>query len=1278
MSGMRWKTLAVAVGMMASVACSGKGCSCTMPIKGGFAVAERHESAIQLRATQGLFKYFSDNGATLLPSLLPTGTTFNVPPTCGGNNPICCNTMPPPMCRINFDFKSLSLQPTAPNLIKLSTNLVLKTMDNLPVGILGGTCFISIDTTRTGGQTMNISADLAFPVNKTTDSTEISAMNAVVTGIDDGDLKTDEPGSTPFLCAALGLVRGFIISTLETQVATQIQDTISKQTCMTCMDKTDCNSFASDCVMGTCVQADGKTCVQEVGLDGRMDVGKSLAAFSPNTKAKMDVLAALGGYAKADTGLSLGMLGGGYADPHNACVAKRTRPAPALVKPSTTFTTDLLPDGATPYHLGIGVHKSHLDTLGFAAWDAGALCLDVGTPSVALLTAKTIGVVIPSLGDLVHGKDAPMFLVIRPQDPPTFTMGKGTFKIDMNGQKVIDDALLHIHVPNFNIDFFAFVDEHYVRIMTLTADLELPVALDVDATNKIVPLLGDLTQAFTNVSVTNSELLSESPADLAKTFPMLLGLAGGQLGSVLKPIALPVLMGINVKPIAITSTDPDADGANQYLSIFANLSTGTPLSLAAETEAKLVELTLPTTPEFAVDFRTAAQPTARLQLGGRSIDGLPLEFSFQVDESGWSPFSEATTLDLTHPLLWLQGRHQVDVRARAAGLPETLDRTPARVELLVDTIAPEGSFDGSRGELVVSATDRVSLKGALLYRWRVNGGEYSMWSALDHQAIDPAIPLDAVEVQARDEAGNIGTIRFHGRTTAPASSGCGCDVGGAAPAPTGGLLVILIGLTGLFVLRRRRLALFLLSTLCGLAGCNDGGLGKGEFVNNIDEIGRFHDVTARNGEFFVSAYDDSVGDLVYAHIKDLSKPVSWQDIDGVDLTAPVDTPGGYRHGISDPGPDVGLYTSIALTKAGAPRIAYYDITNAALKFAAGPGHFRVSTVETGAGGVKVGLYAALTIDDADVPSIAYMATGISDGKSGFKSELRVATATSANPGDADWTIQQGRLDRDPLRGPLRHRHGVRADRDDQHDAQRRPVDLDLRAGRRRAVRHRVRRHRSVHQGRMHRVPRHAESARSTRRHRAVHAGAARERRAQPGLLRSLARRPQARDRRSRRHLHRLDPRRRRSDHRRRSVLQRAGGHGRHVARRLRGRDQRSPPVQDRHRRRGHQDRRGDRRRRARRRAPPGRRWRRAGARRRQPTRRLPGSAGLRSPRGAPRRQLVDPHPGRHRRGRLRLVAAHHRRRRQAVPVAVRLRPRERLGRARHLPDYSAALTDEQR
>ena len=161
------------------------------------------------------------------------------------------------------------------------------------------------------------------------------------------------------------------------------------------------------------MQADGKTCVPSLGLEGRMDIGSLLASFAPGLSANMDILAVTGGYASADTGLSLGMLGGGLGDPHNTCVPVVEAPTTPAIAQSKTFRTDVLPDNATPYHLGIGIHRTHLDTLGWSAFDAGALCLHVGTPTVALLSSKTIGLIIPSLQDLVHVGDAPMYIALR-------------------------------------------------------------------------------------------------------------------------------------------------------------------------------------------------------------------------------------------------------------------------------------------------------------------------------------------------------------------------------------------------------------------------------------------------------------------------------------------------------------------------------------------------------------------------------------------------------------------------------------------------------------------------------------------------------------------------------------------------------------------------------------------------------------------------------------------------------------------------------------------------
>ena len=59
-------------------ACSGQSCSCLQPLKGGFPQAKRQENALQVRLTDEFFQFVSANGASIVPALLPSGTTFTV------------------------------------------------------------------------------------------------------------------------------------------------------------------------------------------------------------------------------------------------------------------------------------------------------------------------------------------------------------------------------------------------------------------------------------------------------------------------------------------------------------------------------------------------------------------------------------------------------------------------------------------------------------------------------------------------------------------------------------------------------------------------------------------------------------------------------------------------------------------------------------------------------------------------------------------------------------------------------------------------------------------------------------------------------------------------------------------------------------------------------------------------------------------------------------------------------------------------------------------------
>ena len=128
---------------------------------------------------------------------------------------------------------------------------------------------------------------------------------------------------------------------------------------------------------------EGSTCLQEVGLDGRLPASSLFASFSPSTTGGMDMYEVAGGYSTtADsgaTGISLGLLGGmepgGSA--RDMCGPPATEPALVTVPRSTYFEGNTRPDTGSAFDVGIGLHKSQLAQLAYAGYEGGLFCLTI-------------------------------------------------------------------------------------------------------------------------------------------------------------------------------------------------------------------------------------------------------------------------------------------------------------------------------------------------------------------------------------------------------------------------------------------------------------------------------------------------------------------------------------------------------------------------------------------------------------------------------------------------------------------------------------------------------------------------------------------------------------------------------------------------------------------------------------------------------------------------------------------------------------------------------------
>lgn len=1094
--------------------CAGGGCSsgCSgcgiTPLPGGFEPTARIENAASVRLTDSGITFLEQNLGPLAKAALGDAggaggvIKFPIPESSislGITNGTVCPGGPdengnPPKCVAEIDIGNakLNIDTATPHNIKITGPLPIR-LQNLPInlGFLGTTnARLTSNGCSTPSAFTNVDLDVDISVEVDNDPTHArygySRVKINKLAVNEAQLQNSLEFCGGFIGSVLDLLKGLVFGLISDQLLGTLGDTLSQQLCQQAdpMANPPCPAGSNDvegvCRYGTDAAAE---CVGILlGTEGRLDLSGALASISPGTTGGLDILFAVGGPSKRPdnsnfawgdlnpiaNGATLGMYGGGEASPISGCVKLSEMALPTGIPVPLELeknTVDGWPAGLAGPHVGIGLSERYANYALNSVYNSGFLCLGISTETVPQLASGTLSLLASSLKDLGLQREAQQVaLVIRPGKPPTATFGNGT---DIN-----TDPVIRVLLPQASFDFYIWSTDRFIRFMTATFDLDVPVNLAVTP-DGLLPVLDKI--GVSNGKVTNSELLREDPVVIAGA---LQGLLGGLAGQFLGGISA-IDLSSALSSLGLTLTIPESvDGqgspglrkltrdTDNYLGIFATLGTAAQNPFAPnKTTVTLVKKDLD-----REGFRLASAvesnvPAVNIQLSSPLDNGTQaIEYSYRVDQGAWKPFTRERMVTVRDEWLRLQGKHTISARSRVVGHPETMDETPATMDVVIDAEPPVITIgEPVEAKAVVEVRDVVTGGGETRMRYRLDVGDWSAWTnAADIKTIDVG---DAAEitVEAEDAEGNVAQASqalIRGRAIAT-GAGCGCTFAGEDQSQTNAAWVFALGMLGtmLRIARRRsdkpfevkqssgpkvrattgsksRRALRTLTSLAVIGatgsfcvlGCSDDSQIVVNSYKCVDPcvdlvpglIGAYTSVATTDRTIWVAGYaeadwssDYSWGDLVVGKWDGTAAKVAWSAIDGVPAEPPPDpllfNKNGFRGGQVESGDDVGLWTSIAVGSEGQAAVAYYDRTNKALKFAQQEGSsWNIMTVE-GKPQADIGRYAKLLVVGGK-PTIAYLS--IEPGSDGaVSSKVRLATATSAKPaGAADWTFEDVAVD----------------------------------------------------------------------------------------------------------------------------------------------------------------------------------------------------------------------------------------------------------------------------
>ncbi len=701
----------------------GGGCAggCTLePIPGGF-TGTKVDSAAAGRLTASGFGVVNVNAPLLLEQLAPGGQ-LAVPIPCSIQNVLLenltiadegglyctaesCGQMDG-KCdakdlakTITINVSSLVLAPKAPDLLEAQIDITLATgkimissvSRNSLLCLFSGAvkCSVDFDTGRTTPFNNLLNVHLRFTVDPRWDkvlSLEIADLGgSKVCGtagadpkpacFDSADILISSEGPCGACSAAnFSIIKTVLLDQITKSLTTRLETTLRNSNCRGCGQDGSCPKSAvadSSCQLsdggspvdggspdagaGKCIDTGTGKCVPGLlGVEGRMALGQVASGLVPSNAAIDLSIAAGGGATASAAGLTLGFRGGAKEVEVPACVKPMVHPMePALPLP------DLDADAPGAYDVGLSLSSQLLSRAFFHAQQSGALCLELGHEQVAQLESGLLGTLLPSLNKLT-GKDlsVPLRVVIRPVNPPSATLGEGTF--DPVTMKPLE-PLIRFDWPGVEIDLYALLDDRYIRLFTVSADVKLPIGLSLSNCSDVTPVLGSLTGAITNVHASNSDILAEDLAALEKLVPSLLSLAEPALARGFQAFTVPQFGGWQLKLVAAKGVGL-VSGTKSYnhVGVYAKLLPSTTPCLAASPKLHAARMSHQGGQAvLQVGLATATRP----------------EYQTRVNGGFWSTWRVASpdgTLTVEHPRLLLHAEHQIEVRARDGWRPDAV------------------------------------------------------------------------------------------------------------------------------------------------------------------------------------------------------------------------------------------------------------------------------------------------------------------------------------------------------------------------------------------------------------------------------------------------------------------------------------------------------------------------------------------------------------------------------------------------------------------------------